>query len=333
MTDLSIVVQTLRELGITRTEAEVYLATLREAGGGPVSGYRVAQSVGKDPANLSKTLASLEKLGAVRTIQDKPRLYIPVPPSDFTDKLLADMKSNQTNVLQQLADWDISTPKGVPMPLQDQQQTLQKAAQLLTRCRRELLLFADKQMLEKLGTSLEALAASSEVSVNILSLEKLGWAGIEEKVIDLPVGFADPHPVPWLQMVLDRQTWLIASFPSAGTDKLPSGWWSDDPSLALVMGAGLAAAMKNDVEVSFEIPPVQTVVPEPESELQKDLEQVVEEPVLEPEPAKTEEAETAPAIGTEPLEDNDVEEGIQFIIRHDGDGDDLETEKENNPEE
>ncbi len=321
MTDQSIVVQTLRELGITRTEAEVYVATLRESGGGPVSGYRVAQSVGKDPANLSKTLASLEKLGAVRTIQDKPRLYVPLPPAEFTDKLLADMKGNQIKVLDQLSELEISTPRGIPMALHNQEQSLLKATQLMGLCRRELLIFSDKAVLESLGSSLEALAASSDVNVNILCLEKLGWPGLNEIVIPLPVGFSDPQPVPWLQMIIDRQTWLTASFPSAGTDKLPCGWWSEDPSLALIMGASLSAAMETNVEVSIEIPEVHTVVAEPEPEIQMETTMIPEEPVaVEPAPAvepEPEPAPTPPAQAKALPEEDDEDDGIQFIIRHD----------------
>lgn len=314
MTDLGNVVQTLRDLGITRTEAEVYVATLKEAGGGPVSGYRVAQSAGKDPANLSKTLASLEKLGAVRTIQDKPRLYIPVPPAEFTDKLLADMKKNQKRVLEQLSQLETSAPRGIPMALHNQEQTLQKAAQLLTICRRELLLFAAKDVLEQLGTALEALAASADVSVNILCLEKLGWAGLNEKVITLPVGFADPHPIPWLQLIVDRQTWLTASFSSAGNDFQPCGWWSEDPSAALVMGASLAAAMESNIEVSIEIPPVETI--EPEELETKEIVPVVSEVSDVPEPEVAVEPQPEPAPSPLEVEEED-DDGIQFIIRHD----------------
>ena len=314
MAEDNLVFQALRELGITRTEAEVYVATLLEAQGAPVSGYRVAQSVGKDPANLSKTLASLEKLGAVRTIQDKPRLYIPVPPAEFTEKLLADMKGTQVKVLNQISELEIQTPRGIPMALHDQEQTLLKVAQLLTQCRRELLLFADKGVLQNLGTALEALAASSEVAVNILCLEKLGWNGLNEIVIPLPVGFADPQPVPWLQLVIDRQTWLVASFPSAGNDKLPCGWWSEDPSVALIMGASLNAAIQSNVEVSIEIPPVETPVPEPEEDVLPTLVQAPEEPTQAPDIETPK--ESSPQQEDKDTDDND-DEGIQFIIRHD----------------
>lgn len=54
MAILNPAIQKLRQLGLTRTEAEVYLATLQQATGGPVSAYKVAQAMGRDPANLGK---------------------------------------------------------------------------------------------------------------------------------------------------------------------------------------------------------------------------------------------------------------------------------------
>jgi len=323
MVDPNVVVQTLRELGITRTEAEVYVATLLEAGGRPVSGYRVAQSAGKDPANLSKTLASLEKLGAVRTVQEKPRLYIPIPPQEFTDKLMADMRSNQSRVLDQLSDLSNQSPMGVPMALNDRLQTIQKTSQLISNCRRELLIFAAREVLEELGTALEALAASSEINVKVLGLEILGWDGITEKTIDLPVGFTDPKPIPWLHVVIDRQTWLTASFSSVDGDKQPCGWWSEDPSMALILGAGLDAAMQESVKVSIEIPPVETLEKEPDPELQTKVSEDDSEapqwqahPVVEVKPVE----ETTPEPSEGDMDDDD-DQGLQFIIRHDNDDD------------
>jgi len=124
-------------------------------------------------------------------------------------------------------------------------------------------------------------------------------------------------------LVIDRQTWLTASFSSTGGDKLPCGWWSDDPSLALIMGASLAAAMEETVDISIEIPPVEIIEPEPEVELLPEPEVVMEEPVSEPvvDPEPEPEVEKIPEPEVKDNEEDD-DDGIQFIIRHDDDDDD-----------
>ncbi len=308
MPDPNAVVQTLHELGITRNEAEVYLATLQLAEGKPVSGYGVAQSIGKDPANLSKTLASLEKLGAVRTIQEKPRLYLPISPADFTNKLIADMQDNRLRVLDQLADLESLAPNGIPLALNNREQAVQKASQILTRCRSECLLFTTEEVWNTLGTALEVLVASTEVSVRYLGLQDLQQQGIEQRIIDLPVGFSDPEPVPWIQLVVDRRTWLIASFASHGADNAPCGWWSDDPSLALVMGASMAAALENSTRLPAENPKV--TAPASADPI----------PELPTQPFVTESpAQPTPQASPSPKEEPEDDEGLQFIIRHEED--------------
>ncbi len=332
MTEPATVVQTLQDLGITRNEAEIYLATLKESQGGPVSGYRVAQSIGKDPANLSKTLASLEVLGAVRTIQEKPRLYVPVDPAEFTNKLIADMESNRQQVLKHLANINSNKQKGIPLALNNLKQALTKASELMGQCRRELLLFADVQILEKMGTDLEDLAARPEVTIRFIGIESFNLKGMEETIISIPVGFADPQPVPWLQMIVDRQIWLTASFSAAGVDKQPCGWWSDDSSLALIMGAGLCAAADGQATGSPALSQIPNEECSSENKLNKSPIQMNEEPesfsnqesISTERPQKPEDPETIPPLTTpaphlaNPSKQED-DDDLQFLIRHDED--------------
>ena len=135
MSDENIVVETLRSLGLTRAEAETYLALVLEGASQPVSAYHVAQVMGKDPANLSKTLIALERVGAVRAIQEKPRLYVPIYPQQFTENLMVSMKEHSRRVMEQLQELQPALPRGVPMALGSMQQALEKSAELLTHCR------------------------------------------------------------------------------------------------------------------------------------------------------------------------------------------------------
>ncbi len=219
------------------------------------------------------------------------------------------------------------------MALTNQNQTLTKASELMSRCRRELLLFADGQTLKQLGTNLEALAASSDVRVRLLSIEKFAMPGVEESIMGKPTGFADPEPLPWLQMIVDGKTWLTATFASVGADKMPCGWWSSDSNLALVFGASLIAAIDGATEMSPQDLPQESSenVPEAEFVAENIAEPMVEstpEPVQEsrPEPT-TEPDESTPneesLISTpepeNPNDENDDDDQLQFIIRHEDD--------------
>ena len=47
----------LKDLGLTATEAAIYVALLEHCADGPISAYKLAQIMGRDPANLTKALA------------------------------------------------------------------------------------------------------------------------------------------------------------------------------------------------------------------------------------------------------------------------------------
>ena len=87
-------IQVLRDLGLSRAESEVYLACLQlgAGGSGTLSSYRVAQEMGRDPANVGKIVNALAHLQAIRVVQEKPRLFVAVPPEEFTDHLLGRMR-------------------------------------------------------------------------------------------------------------------------------------------------------------------------------------------------------------------------------------------------
>ncbi|MCP4293282.1 MAG: hypothetical protein GY780_15770 [bacterium] len=326
MNDPKVVVQTLQDLGITRSEAEVYLATLQESGGGPVSGYRVAQSVGKDPANLSKTLASLEILGAVRTIQEKPRLYVPVSPDEFADKLIADIQRKRQLVLKQMEEFDFNRRQSVPMALNNQDQAISRAITLLSRCRREVLLFADLQSLKKLGTNLEVVAASADVTVKLLTLEPFHMQGISETIMAPPTSFADPEPPPWIQIIVDRESWLTASFANAGAGISPCGWWSEDPSLAMIMAASLEAAMDNTIQEPqpfiVDVVEAETAIPDSipqEASVPEEPEPEIKAPETPESPAPAVIAKEEPEKLSKDVTPDDEEDGLQFIMKHEND--------------
>lgn len=248
MSTENIVVQTLRHMGLTRAEAETYLAMVLQGESRPVSAYHVAQAMGKDPANLSKTLNALERVGAVRTVQEKPRLFLTIFPEEFTANLLSSMKEQRLRVLDEFKDLQPTRPQGIPMALSTPTKALEKTGQLLSQCRDELLIFAAREVISQLGTSLDALAASSEVVVKLLSSPGQTVPGIEVRNVSVNRTFGTDEPAPWLQVILDRQTWLMARIPRGGTGSGPVGWWCHDPDIASMLGASLLAAWEGGMD-------------------------------------------------------------------------------------
>ena len=66
----------LVSLGFTALAAEIYAWLPEEA---PVTGYRIAQAIGKPAPNVYKAIETLETKGAVMVDEGKSRLCRPVP--------------------------------------------------------------------------------------------------------------------------------------------------------------------------------------------------------------------------------------------------------------
>jgi sugar-specific transcriptional regulator TrmB len=302
MSDLQPVVQKLRQFGLTRTEAEVYVAALQEASGGPVSAYKVAQAMGRDPANLAKNLAALEKHAAVRVVQEKPRLYLPVMPAEFTAALLDRMKDVGRQLVADLERLSGPQSTGLTLSLRDNQQALDQAAELLKGCTSELLIFASRDVIDYLGRDFGELASRGNCRVRYLGVEPSGIALAEDTIIPMPAGFSEDPPLPWLQLIVDRSCWLTAQFNRPESPDFPCGWWSDDPAMARVMAGALDAAC-DGVPYQFTPPPrVAEEVPPTEAPLVEETvePEVAPEPEPEPEPQPEPEPDIEPQLEAEP---------------------------------
>lgn len=77
-------ITSLTELGFTPLEAQTYTFILQNAG---VTGYRVAQALGKAAANVYKAIEALESKGAIIVERDTHRRLRAVPPAELFDQL------------------------------------------------------------------------------------------------------------------------------------------------------------------------------------------------------------------------------------------------------
>ncbi len=313
MADPAAIIQKLRLLGLTRTEAEVYLAVLQESSAGPVSGYRVAQAMGRDPANLAKNLSALEKQGAVRVIQEKPRLYLPVLPVEITASLVEQMREAGKELVSQLEQFAEPRSSGLTLALRNNEQALDRAAELMRTCREELLIFASKDVVDYLAREFGELASRSDCRVRYLGVEPSGIALAEDTVIPMPEGFSEDGPLPWLQMIVDRKAWLIARFNRPDSSEFPCGWWSDDSAMAGIMAVSLDSICHG---ATYEF----TAHPAPaakETETTPTGEEVTPEP--EPEAVPEPGFESGVLGNGERQEGGEEEEedGFKFVVRHD----------------
>ena len=228
-------IQALRDLGLTPTEAEVYLATLEAAAEGPVSGYRVAQGLGRDPANLAKVMASLVRQDAVRVVQDKPRLYLPVAPDTFTAGIVSRLGERRAQALDLLRAFAPPDPGGAPLLLATFADAVAAATGLAAGASRSVLLHAPAAVVAALAEPLALACARPGCRVGVLCPEPVALVGCESTLVAGPGQDARA----WLQLVCDRQRWLVAR---AGDS--PAGCGGEQPAVAGVLADSLDVARR-----------------------------------------------------------------------------------------
>ena len=221
----STLVRALRDLGLTPTDAEVYLGTLRATTDGPASGYRIARDTGRDPANLGKVMAALVRHGAVRIVQDRPRLYEPVSPAAFTAGIVDRVKTCREEALAALVD--LRTPSSaLPLLLPAMDAGLEQAARLLETATAKVVLHAHPDVVIRLRHALRT-AGDRGCRTRVLCAVPVTGCGGD---LTLVPGETAPSAAPWLQLVVDDSAWLVAA--DAGDGKETCGCWGRQRQVA-----------------------------------------------------------------------------------------------------
>lgn len=231
----------LAELGLSATEAEIYVALLRLGASGPVSAYKLAQDMGRDPANMTKTLAAMTKRGAVRASGRKPRLYAPIAPEEFTGELIARLQARQRQAVELLREIGQPPEDERLRTLTSRREALDIARRLLAGARRVVLCDAAAEVLTELGEALAAAAARQGATVLVKSTAAVDLPRVQiwlDQSTDALLGTA---PGPWLRLAVDGDGCLQMLARPDENDDLLHGHWSRCPTRSFLEHRALAA--------------------------------------------------------------------------------------------
>ena len=146
----------LGSVGFSALESDVYWALLQEPGS---SGYRLAQMVGKQAANIYKALDSLRTKGAILADEStRPTTYVALPIREYMDAKRRDLESLQTQIEHELEDVASSPTHGGIFELPSIAQVYERCRELLRNAKTVVLLNVDARPLEELRGELNAAA-------------------------------------------------------------------------------------------------------------------------------------------------------------------------------
>lgn len=261
--------QVLKDLGLSRAESEVYLACLQlaAAGAGLLSSYRVAQEMGRDPANVGKIVNTLTHLQAVRVVQEKPRLFLAVPPAEFTDHLLGRMRRRGAEAISLLDDFAAPEAEGVALALGSPEQVLARARSLIAATAADLLVAGSPELIRELGADLERVAERPGCRVRVVSPQAFTSAVVEVSALPTAGRVGQIPDEGWIVLAADDVRWLVALRPqSNATPTGPCGWWASGSPIARVWADFLETAWRAGVSAVPAGPAAQAadVAPAPE---------------------------------------------------------------------
>ncbi len=227
-------VQALVDIGFTALEAKIYAFLVSEPA---VTGYRVAQAIGKPAANAYKALESLERKGALLVDQGDSRRFRAVPPDELLRGLKRQFLARHDDAAELLA-------KLAPPPADDRLYQLRSRKQVLERCRAMLgrcdqVAVADMfpPIVAELRTDLEQ-AARRGVEVVIKTYASVTVAGARIQVRPRGHEIVDAIPGSLVSLNIDGQEHLLAMLADDG-DRVHQAIWTGSTIVAFVLYNGL----------------------------------------------------------------------------------------------
>jgi sugar-specific transcriptional regulator TrmB len=230
---------TLASLGFTDTEAAIYCELLRAAAS---TGYRLAQAIGKAPANVYQALANLTQRGAVMVDDGETKTYRATPPSELLNGLQRSFDASRHKAQAALESLYARAGDDRIYQLKSPAQVYERAESMIAAAREILLFDLFPEPLAKLAPHLKK---AHERGVTVAGL-------VYDQPPKLPFAVAtmrsqsfvpDRWPGLQLSLVADASEHLLALLSPDGL-AARHAVWSDSAYLACLQHSGLAAEIR-----------------------------------------------------------------------------------------
>ena len=229
----------LTELGFTDLEAQLYCALLKRS---PVTGYRLAQTVGKAAANVYQALVALEQRGAVVVEAGDTKSYRPVAPMEMMAALQARFSASQAAAANALERLHAPAQSDKIFQLRNSVQAIERARQMIEDAR-EIVLFdlfpgpfqvlkSQLALAAARGVRVAGVVYSEECSDDFQCVRSHGQGRVP-----------DNWPGAQLTLVADAREFLVALL-SEDVEELQHGLWSDSLYLSCLQHSGLACEIR-----------------------------------------------------------------------------------------
>ncbi|HVG24822.1 MAG TPA: helix-turn-helix domain-containing protein [Thermoanaerobaculia bacterium] len=228
--------ETLTSLGLNDLEAEIYVHLLQHE---PMTAYRVAQSLGRQTANVYKAMESLSRRGAVLIEEGESRLCRAVPVREFLRHTEREYLARTKAASEALAELHRPSFDERVYRVESIAQVFEQVSTMLQAARAIAVVDAFPAAAEKIRPAVEK-AIRRGVKVYVQAYD--------DTVIKGAIHITPPDPAAvlayWqseqLNVVVDGEQCLVALL-TRSLDGIHQALWSNSPYLAALLHGGLTA--------------------------------------------------------------------------------------------
>jgi sugar-specific transcriptional regulator TrmB len=228
-------VASLTELGFTELESRAYVSVLES---GPVTGYRVAQRIGKAGANTYKALESLARRGAIVCDRGDTALYRATPPETLARRLADQYAEHSRRAAQALVHIGEPRSDHRVYRIENADEVRERFAAMLREARVSAYADAFPGALTRVRPLLEA-AARRGVKVAVKTYEPSALAGGITATDAAGRATLERWPGEWLNLAVDGAATLLAFFEPGG-EAVRQAVWTDSPYISVIYQGALA---------------------------------------------------------------------------------------------
>lgn len=210
----------LQGLGFSELETLVYAFLLQES---PATGYRIAQAVGKAVANTYKAIQVLQDRGAVIVEAGDTRLCRAVPPRELFAQLQSDVRRRCEQVAGALEKLRTPPEDERVYRLQTREQVLERAREMLRRCKQMALISAFPEPLAALREELEA-ASARGIGILLKAYRPVEVVGAHIVLSNEAGLMLESLPGQELDVVIDAEEHLLSMLAWEGEGVLQAIW-------------------------------------------------------------------------------------------------------------
>lgn len=220
----------LVEVGFSDLESQVYVTLLRRPA---LTGYKIAQILGKPVPNTYNALEALQKKGVVLSAHDgKSKRYSVLPVRDYLDQLESDFESKRNRIEKALETIEPPTLQEGVYRIDNVEQFYQRAVAVMRGAKEVVAVDACPGPMERiLGALVEVSGGKPRTVAKVYS--QVDIPGCDTVLYDIGGTEFEGWPVEWLHVFVDGAEYVMGLFDKR-SGRLVQSVWSNSPYLSMM---------------------------------------------------------------------------------------------------